>query len=81
MQVISIAGAEKAILHPYDILLLSNFIVSLESFRTSEAFSPICVPRYNSIAFVYAYVHYLREKANTFLVLLIMDHNGLQESN
>ena len=72
-KVISIAGAEKATLHPDDILLLSNFIVSSESFRTSEAFSPICVPRYNSMAFLYAYVHYLKD--NTFLVLLTTDHD------
>lgn len=73
-KVISISGAEKATLHPDDILLLSNFIVSSESFRTSEAFSPICVPRYNSMAFLYAYVHYLKD--NTVLVLLTTDHNG-----
>lgn len=26
--------------------------------RTSESFSPICLPRYNPTAFLYAYVHY-----------------------
>jgi hypothetical protein len=32
-QVISFVGAQKATLHPDDILLLSNFILSSESFR------------------------------------------------
>ncbi|EEC72270.1 hypothetical protein OsI_05426 [Oryza sativa Indica Group] len=67
-KVISLVGAQKATLHPDDIFLLSNFILSSESFRTSESFSPICLPRYNSMAFLYAYVHFFDE--NTYLTLL-----------
>jgi hypothetical protein len=32
-QVVSLAGAQKASLHPDDLLLLSNFVMSSESFR------------------------------------------------
>ncbi|CAA0834068.1 SAND family protein [Striga hermonthica] len=67
-KVISLVGAQKASLHPDDILLLSNFIMSSESFKTSESFSPICLPRYNPMAFLYAYVHYF--DIDTYLVLL-----------
>ncbi|GMH10950.1 hypothetical protein Nepgr_012791 [Nepenthes gracilis] len=67
-KVVSLVGAQKASLHPDDMLLLSNFVMSSESFRTSESFSPICVPRYNPMAFLYAYVHYL--DAETYLMLL-----------
>nr|ASZ85194.1 putative vacuolar fusion protein MON1 [Selenicereus monacanthus] len=67
-KVVSLVGAQKASLHPDDMLLLSNFVMSSESFRTSESFSPICLPRYNPMAFLYAYVHYL--DANTYLMLL-----------
>ncbi|KAK8562281.1 hypothetical protein V6N13_019691 [Hibiscus sabdariffa] len=67
-KVISLVGAQKASLHPDDILLLSNFVMSSESFRTSEAFSPICLPRYNPSAFLHAYVHFLDD--NTYLILL-----------
>ncbi|KAL8496645.1 hypothetical protein ACS0TY_020366 [Phlomoides rotata] len=67
-KVISLVGAQKASLHPDDILLLSNFIMSSESFRTSESFSPICLPRYNPMAFLYAYVHYF--DIDTYLILL-----------
>ncbi|KAM0948244.1 putative vacuolar fusion protein Mon1 [Dioscorea sansibarensis] len=67
-KVVSLVGAQKASLHPDDMLLLANFILSSESFRTSESFSPICLPRYNSMAFLYAYVHYLDE--DTYLTLL-----------
>ncbi|KAJ3676518.1 hypothetical protein LUZ60_003930 [Juncus effusus] len=67
-KVVSLVAAQKASLHPDDIFLLANFILSSESFRTSESFSPICLPRYNAMAFLYAYVHFL--DADTYLVLL-----------
>ncbi|KAG5515487.1 hypothetical protein RHGRI_036515 [Rhododendron griersonianum] len=91
-KVVSLVGAQKASLHPDDMLLLSNFVTSSESFRqvqllpyftisncsknlvllaacrTSESFSPICLPRYNPMAFLYAYVHYL--DVDTYLMLL-----------
>ncbi|CAL5436053.1 unnamed protein product [Camellia sinensis] len=67
-KVVSLVGAQKASLHPDDMLLLSNFVMSSESFRTSESFSPICLPRYNPMAFLYAYVHYL--DVDTYLILL-----------
>ncbi|CAN6556976.1 unnamed protein product [Malus baccata var. baccata] len=67
-KVISLVGAQKASLHPDDMLLLSNFVMASESFRTSESFSPICLPRYNPMAFLYAYVHFL--DVDTYLMLL-----------
>ncbi|WJX69441.1 Vacuolar fusion protein mon1 [Trifolium repens] len=67
-KVISLFGAQKASLHPDDMLLLANFVMSTESFRTSEAFSPVCLPRYNPLAFLYAYVHYFDD--DTYLLLL-----------
>ncbi|XP_058780121.1 vacuolar fusion protein MON1 homolog [Vicia villosa] len=67
-KVISLFGAQKASLHPDDMLLLTNFVMSTESFRTSEAFSPVCLPRYNPLAFLYAYIHYFDD--DTYLMLL-----------
>ncbi|KAB1221664.1 hypothetical protein CJ030_MR2G024027 [Morella rubra] len=86
-KVVSLVGAQKASLHPDDMLLLANFVMSSESFRqatltmlslmscfddnftsTSESFSPICLPRYNPMAFLYAYVHYF--DVDTYLMLL-----------
>ncbi|KAJ0238893.1 Vacuolar fusion protein MON1 [Hirschfeldia incana] len=65
---VSLAGAQKASLHPDDLLLLSNFVMSSESFRTSESFSPICLPRYNPHAFLHAYVHFFDD--DTYVILL-----------
>lgn len=67
-KVISLVGAQKASLHPDDILLLSNFVSSSESFRTTESFSPVCLPNYNAVAFLYAYVRYL--DTDTCLILI-----------
>ncbi|CAN6816135.1 unnamed protein product [Brassica oleracea] len=78
-KVVSLAGAQKASLHPDDLLLLSNFVMSSESFRqvlnilpiykqTSESFSPICLPRYNPQAFLHAYVHFFED--DTYVILL-----------
>ncbi|XP_021312907.1 vacuolar fusion protein MON1 homolog isoform X2 [Sorghum bicolor] len=67
-KVISLVGAQKATLHPDDILLLANFILSSESFRTSESFVPICLPRYNPMAYLHAYVHFFDE--HTYVALL-----------
>ncbi|XP_058757550.1 vacuolar fusion protein MON1 homolog [Vicia villosa] len=67
-KVISLVGAQKASLHPDDMLLLANFVMSSESFRTSESFSPVCLPRYNPSAFLYAYIHYFDD--DTYLMLL-----------
>ncbi|GMN24771.1 hypothetical protein TIFTF001_000692 [Ficus carica] len=85
-KVVSLVGAQKASLHPDDMLLLANFVMSSESFRqvdyfnlcvssmclpcirTSESFSPICLPRYNPMAFLYAYVHYF--DLDMYLMLL-----------
>ncbi|OAE30551.1 hypothetical protein AXG93_4877s1020 [Marchantia polymorpha subsp. ruderalis] len=72
-KVISLVGPRKASLHPHDLLLLSNFILSSDSFRTSESFSPVCLPRYNATAFMYAYVQYLNK--DTCLILLTGDPN------
>lgn len=73
-KVISLFGAQKAILHPDDMLLLSNFVLSSESFRTSESFSPICLPQFNPMAFLYAYVQYL--EVDTYLMLLTTDSDS-----
>ncbi|XP_014498141.1 vacuolar fusion protein MON1 homolog isoform X1 [Vigna radiata var. radiata] len=67
-KVISLVGAQKASLHPDDMLLLANFVMSSESFRTSEAFSPVCLPRYNALAFLYAYIHFFYD--DLYLMLL-----------
>ncbi|KAH7437846.1 hypothetical protein KP509_05G092100 [Ceratopteris richardii] len=67
-KVTNIVGADKASLHPTDIFLLSNFVSSSESLRTTESFLPVCLPKYNAMAFLYAYIYYLDK--DTCLILI-----------
>jgi hypothetical protein len=64
-----------AALHPDDVLLVCTLVRGARSFRdASESFSPVCLPRYNSAAFVYAYVAWLAPVA--CLVLLTPSPEG-----
>jgi hypothetical protein len=67
-RLVASATPKRGALHPDDVLLLANFVRASDSFRTAESFSPVCLPRYNAAAFVYAYVAYLAPAA--LLVLL-----------
>jgi hypothetical protein len=67
-RLVASATPKRAPLHPDDVLLLGNLVRASDSFRTAESFSPVCLPRYNAGAFVYAYVAYLAPAA--LLVLL-----------
>eukprot|EP00249_Psilotum_nudum_P018101 c26640_g1_i1 orf=59-1648(+) len=73
-KVVSLIGTRKASLHPDDLFLLSNFVSSSTHFRTTESFSPVCLPQYNASVFLYSYVQYL--DANTCLILLTADADG-----
>ena len=64
-----------AALHPDDVLLVCTLVRGARSFRdASESFSPVCLPRYNSAGFVYAYVAWLAPVA--CLVLLTPSPEG-----
>ncbi|GLC37257.1 hypothetical protein PLESTB_001143000 [Pleodorina starrii] len=63
---------QQPALHPDDLLLLANFVMCNNAYRHGhgEAFSPVCLPHYNSDAFLHAYIHYLDASAGLYLVLL-----------
>ena len=45
-----------------DLLVLSNFIMSSESFlQSTESFTPVCLPAFNPAAFLHAYVAFLHK--------------------
>jgi len=57
-KLINIIRPRKQSVHPLDMHLIINMITST-SFRSVESWSPICLPKYNSRGFLYAYVSYL----------------------
>mmetsp|Transcript_9970 Transcript_9970/g.25713 ORF Transcript_9970/g.25713 Transcript_9970/m.25713 type:complete len:311 (+) Transcript_9970:1258-2190(+) len=66
--VVGLVEPKGAPMHPHDVLLVSNFVTSNESFRQAESFSPICLPHFNSAAYLHAYISYIAD--GVCLVLL-----------
>jgi hypothetical protein len=63
---------KKVPLYAEDLLLLLNFVQSSISFRTSEAWVPICLPMYKPDGLVFAYVAFL----NPDISLVIVSTSG-----
>ena len=57
--IVAVAHTKAHMLHPHDLLLLANLIRSNDSFRQAQTFTPICLPHFDSSAFLHAYVQYL----------------------
>jgi len=57
-KLINVIRPKKQSVHPLDMHLIINMVTST-SFRSVESWSPICLPKYNSRGFLYAYVSYL----------------------
>jgi hypothetical protein len=68
--VVSMATPRRApSVDPDDVIILANFVRSSESFKSNpESFSPVCLPRFNANAFVYAYVAFLEPEVCLVLV-------------
>ena len=61
-RVVSCAAPKKKALslHHEDLILLGHFVRNSQSWKQSEAFTPICLPHFEASGFVYCYVSYLR---------------------
>lgn len=57
-------------IHPTDLHLLLSTIASSSTFRTpdSEAWIPICLPRFNNKGFLHAYISFVTEGTGVVLV-------------
>ncbi|KAL2914445.1 Vacuolar fusion protein mon1 [Polyrhizophydium stewartii] len=55
-------------IHPSDVSLLLNMILSSSAFRTVESWTPVCLPQFNNRGFLHAYVCFL--SADVCLALL-----------
>ncbi|XP_037091391.1 LOW QUALITY PROTEIN: vacuolar fusion protein MON1 homolog A-like [Pollicipes pollicipes] len=63
-------------LHPTDYHIVCNIVSSTESFRTVEGWIPICLPKFDSSGFMYAYVCYISDDCPACLVLLTADRES-----
>ncbi|KAJ5067507.1 sand protein-related [Anaeramoeba ignava] len=75
-QLVHIAVLKK-IISPTDMFLLINFAQN-ESFKTSQSWTPICLPHYNNSAHLYAYINYLDHDNDICLLLMSRDMRAFE---
>ncbi len=66
--IVAVAQSRAHVLHPHDLLLLANLVRSNESFKQAQTFTPVCLPRFNSAAFLHAYVQFLHVVCSLLLI-------------
>ena len=78
---LSLQNNTKAPISPRDLHLLINFLHNSQSLQSSESWTPVCLPDFNSSGYVYAYTHYLTEEVCLCLVSInSQDIAGLKDS-
>ena len=60
-QLVTLVRIKKYYIHPADLHLLFNLVNSSESFKNSESWTPICLPKFDSTGFLHAHVSYLSD--------------------
>ena len=75
-RVVSCAQPKKKslALHHEDLILLAHFVRNSQSWKQSEAFTPICLPHFEASGFVYCYVSYFGMEGGS-------DHNIAANDN
>lgn len=72
-QLVSLVRKKDQFLHHIDLHLLFNLISSSTSFREGEAWTPICLPKFNSAGFFHAHISYLDKETDLCLLLISTD--------
>lgn len=76
-RLVSVIRPRRHSLHPPDLTLLFSMLFNTNSFSSGEHWAPICLPRFNSTGYLYAYVNFFSEKIA--LVLISPDRNAFFE--
>ncbi|XP_017486336.1 PREDICTED: vacuolar fusion protein MON1 homolog A [Rhagoletis zephyria] len=74
-KLISLVRMKKYSIHPADLRLIFNLIECSESFKASENWTPICLPKFDMNGYLYAHVSYLTDDCQACLLLLSVDPN------
>merc|ERR1712241_634066 len=75
-QLVTLVRMKKYFIHPADLHLVFNLINSTESFKHSESWTPICLPKFDSGGFLHAHVSYLTDDSPACLLLVTTDRNA-----
>jgi len=76
-QLVTLVRMKKYFIHSADLHLLFNLINATESFKNSESWTPICLPKFDASGFLHAHVSYISDKV--CLVLITIDRNAFFE--
>lgn len=76
-QLITLVRMKKYCIHPADLHLLFNLINATESFKDSESWTPICLPKFDSSGFLHSHVSYISQ--DVCLMLITVDRNAFFE--
>ncbi|KAJ8934547.1 hypothetical protein NQ314_013288 [Rhamnusium bicolor] len=74
-KLITLVRMKKYCLHPADLHLIFNLVQSSESFKNSESWTPLCLPRFDPSGFLYGHVSYLSEDCQACLLLLTVERD------
>ncbi|XP_001915953.3 vacuolar fusion protein MON1 homolog A [Equus przewalskii] len=72
-QLVALVRRKDQFLHPIDLHLLFNLISSSSSFREGEAWTPVCLPKFNAAGFFHAHISYLEPDTDLCLLLVSTD--------
>lgn len=60
-RLVNIVKPKDRVLHASDLHILINFVTNSQSLRSSESWTPICLPRFSDKGFLYAYVCFIAD--------------------
>jgi len=75
-QLVTLVRMKKYFIHPADLHLIFNLINSSESFKHSESWTPLCLPKFDSSGFLHGHVSYLSDDNPACLLLITTDRNA-----
>ncbi|XP_044129294.1 vacuolar fusion protein MON1 homolog A isoform X1 [Bufo gargarizans] len=72
-QLVTLVRRKDQYLHPIDIHLLFNLVTSSSSFREGEAWTPVCLPKFNPSGFFHTHISYLSHQPELLLLMVATD--------
>lgn len=82
-RLVTLVRMKKYVIHPADLRIIFNLVDSTEGFKSSENWTPICLPKFDPNGFLHAHISYLTEDCNACLLLMSTERDiffDLQEA-
>lgn len=72
-RLVTLVRKKDQVLHHIDLHLVFNLVGSSSAFREGEAWTPICLPKFNTAGFFHAHISYLEPGSELCLILVSTD--------